>query len=225
MIAATPRGEPSRSSRRFGASVLGIGILGLALCLGLEGCGSESGGHEESGASQTAAPDTAAVETDDSAPALSPGATSDVAPDPAFAKLPPVQAQPRGTGQTGHLAMTGSQDFEGDVVPNCALFPNKTFQVGMNLPGAPFFVLRIENFHGAGDYDADARVRANFSGEVIRQSRGVAKTKITVFPSAEAGGKDEISGTFSAAYKGEGGEGNVSGSFDRCRYELPKFNG
>jgi len=120
--------------------------------------------------------------------------------------------------------LTGSYKIDGKAASNCAFFPNQTFQVGLNVPGAPFFVLRIENFHGAGDYDGDARVRANYSGETIRQSRGVAKTKITVTPTG-VGGLDEISGSFSGPYKGEAGEGTVNGTFDRCLYELPKQNG
>lgn len=196
------------------------GIAGLILCLGLGACGGKSGSEEAtSNAAESAGPE-ATSEVAVPGPAA---ATSDLAPDAAFTDRPTVQAQPRGKVAEAQLVLTGSYKVDGKASANCALFPNKTFQVGINVPAAPFFVLRLENFHGAGEYDGDARVRANYSGESVRQSRGIAKTKITVTQAAP-GGEDEISGTFSGTYKGEGGEGTLSGAFERCLYELPESN-
>ncbi|HEV7669617.1 MAG TPA: hypothetical protein VGS22_13920 [Thermoanaerobaculia bacterium] len=197
-----------------------IAVAGLALCLGLWACG---GGHEESkvdsaSAVATPTPPEPGVPNEDAA------TNSDVIPDPAFSNLPPVEAQAAGKGMKAHLALTGDQKFEADATSsNCALQPNKTLQVGINIPRAPFFVLQIQNFHGAGEYDADSKVRANYSGEVFLTSSGVAKTTITVVKSAQPGGADAISGTFAGPYEGRGGKGNVSGSFENCLYKLPEF--
>lgn len=205
-----------------------IAVIGLTLCLGLWACGSGTG-HDEApatGAPAATEPTAAAPggSTEPAVPNQDAATNSDVTPDPAFRNLPPVVAQARGKSQTAHLVLTGSQKYDADARSNCALFPNKTFQIALNIPGAPFFVLRIADFHGAGEYDADALVRANFSGEVIRQSRGVAKATITVVKSAQPGGQDAISGSFSGPYKGEAGQGTVSGNFESCLYELPEFN-
>ncbi len=227
MNSTKPRGEVSPRTLRMGASL--PWVVGAVLCFGLWSCGSGTG-HEETPAvaapaatEPAAAAPTGSAET--SVPNQETAATSEVTPDPRLAALPPVQAQARGTSQSAHLALTGDQKYEGDARSTCALFPNKTFQIALNIPGAPFFVLRIENFHGAGVYDSDARVRANFSGEVVRQSRGVAKTTITVVKSAQPGGPDAISGSFSGPYQGDAGKGTVTGNFERCLYELPEFNG
>ena len=221
--------HPPQPSLAFGFR-LGFGALGLTLALGAWGCGSDAAREETTPAATSAAESdaapAAAQETAAAPPAgsLDAGASSAAPPDPALAGLPPVKAQPRGQSADAHLTLTGSYEVNGKAASNCALFPNKTFQIGLNVPGAPFFVLRLENFHGAGEYDGDGRVRANFSGETVRQSRGVTKTTITVVPSNEPGGRESISGTFSGTYKGEGGQGTVSGTFERCLYELPKFN-
>ncbi len=217
----TRSGISLRQVQIFGSRSL-IGIL--FLCLGLWACGSGTGHEETPPAPGVPAAGPVADSMEPPVPNQDAATNSDVTHDPAFRNLPPVEAQARGTSQKAHLVLTGSQKYDADARSNCALFPNKTFQVALNIPGAPFFVLRIENFQGAGQYDADARVRANFSGEVIRQSRGAAKATITVVKSAQPGGQDAISGSFSGSYRGEAGEGTVSGSFERCLYELPEFN-
>lgn len=231
MNSTNPRGEISPRQLQVFGTRSAIGLSGLILCLGLWACGSGTG-HEETppgadapAGTQPAAPAPAPTGTADvGAPIDQVAANSDVTPDPAFRDLPPVVAQARGKSQTAHLVLTGSQKYDADARSNCALFPNKTFQIALNIPGAPFFVLQLPDFHGAGEYDGDARVRQNFSGEVIRQSRGVAKTTITVIKAAEPGGQDAISGSFSGTYRGEAGEGTVSGNFENCLYELPDFN-
>lgn len=226
MNSTKPRGNASPRRDQVAAPRTWIGIVGVTLCLGLWACGSgrEESAGTDSPSTDPATPNSGAETSVAPVPNPDAGATSDIAPDPAFQNLPPVQAQARGTSEKAHLAMTGSQKFEGEAASNCALFPNKTFQIALNIPRAPFFVLQIENFHGAGEYDADARVRANFSGEVIRQSRGMAKATITVVKSAQPDGQDAISGSFSGSYQGDAGKGTVSGNFERCLYQLPEFN-
>jgi len=228
MNSTKPRGDVLPRRVHVSGTRSWVGMMGLMLCFGLWACGSGTG-HEETPAAGSPAAATEPV----AAPGASPepsvpnqdaATNSDVTPDPAFRNLPPVEAQARGKSQKAHLLLTGSHKFDADARSNCALFPNKTFQIALNIPGAPFFVLLIEDFRGAGEYDADARVRANFSGEVIRQSRGVAKTTITVVKSAQPGGRDAISGSFSGSYQGDAGKGTVSGSFESCLYELPEFN-
>jgi|SRR6185295_2462135 len=213
--------EPQDNLPQHPGHRLRIGAIGLSLCLGLSACG---GGHEENKADSTS---VAANPTppEPSVPNEEVATNSDVTPDPAFSNLPPVEAQAAGKAEKAHLVLTGDQKFDADArSTNCALFPNKSFQVGINVPRAPVFVLQIENFHGAGEYDADARVRANYSGEVFLTSRGVAKTTITVVKSAQPGGPDAISGSFAGPYEGRGGKGNVSGSFENCLYKLPEFD-
>jgi hypothetical protein len=60
-------------------------------------------------------------------------------------------------------------------------------------------------------------VRSTYTGEAYRTSKGKAKVSIQV-RNASSGAL--VSGTFSSAYTGESGKGTVSGSFERCPYDL-----
>jgi len=136
-----------------------------------------------------------------------------------------VQGQERGTSQAAHIVLTGSYKVDAEASGNCAVFPNKSLQVGFVVLDRPWIVLQVENFHGAGDYDAEGRVRANYSGETIRQSRGPVKAKIEV--AAPVGGerRNEISGSFTGTYQGDAGGGTISGTFKNCLYELHPAKG
>jgi len=124
---------------------------------------------------------------------------------------------PRGQAESGHLTLTGDYRVDRGALTTCALFPNQSFQVAFTAPQAPYVFLYIKSFRGAGTYDAEARVRANYSGETLRVSRGPTKAEIRVVPAAES--SDLISGSFQGEYKGEGGKGTIAGRFESCRYQ------
>lgn len=126
-------------------------------------------------------------------------------------------ATPRGQAESGHLTLTGDYRVDRGALTTCALFPNQSFQVAFTAPQAPYVFLYIKSFRGAGTYDAEARVRAIYSGETLRVSRGATKAEIRVVPAAE--NSDLISGSFQGEYKGEGGKGTVAGRFESCRYQ------
>ena len=128
----------------------------------------------------------------------------------------PVSAPARGEAASGHLTLTGDYRVDRDALTTCALYANRSFQVALNAPQAPLVFLYVKDFAGAGSYDAEARVRANYSGETMRVSRGATKTEIRVAPGRDGG--DLISGSFSGTYAGEGGKGTVAGRFERCLY-------
>ena len=100
--------------------------------------------------------------------------------------------------------------------------PGKSFQISLALGDSPTIVLVLENFHGAGDYDSESQLRADYFGEGVRQSRGRAKAKIEVAPPTGAETRSVISGSFKGTYDGEAGKGTISAKFDKCLYELPK---
>jgi hypothetical protein len=132
-----------------------------------------------------------------------------------------VSAPARGQAASGHLTLAGDYRVDHDALTTCALYPNRSFQVALNAPQAPLVFLYVKNFAGAGRYDAEARVRANYSGETMRISRGATPAEIEVAPAP--GGGDLISGSFSGVYAGEGGKGTIAGRFDRCLYRgLPR---
>ncbi len=136
----------------------------------------------------------------------------------------PVSAQARGESRSAHVALTGSYVFDKDAFATCAYFPNKSFQVSFQVERYPFVVLKLENFQGAGDYDAQVWVRGNYSGEVVKISRGPIKAKIVVAPTDATTGKSQISGSFEGTYKGEAGSGTAVGRFENCLYELAEKN-
>jgi hypothetical protein len=142
------------------------------------------------------------------------------APPPAEAKSvgpdgQPIHAQGRGESAASHLTVQG--DYQVDAAPPafCTLNADKAFQVTWRT--TPEVVLRIENFKGAGEYEGEARVRSTYTGEAYRTSKGNAKVSIQV---TAASSGSLVSGSFSSAYTGESGKGNVSGSFERCPYDL-----
>jgi len=128
----------------------------------------------------------------------------------------PVSAPARGEAASGHLTLAGDYRVDHDALTTCALYANRSFQVALNAPQAPLVFLYVKDFAGPGRYQAEARVRANYSGETMRVSRGATPTEIEVVPAP--GGGDLVSGSFSGTYAGEGGKGTISGRFERCLY-------
>ncbi len=129
---------------------------------------------------------------------------------------PTATATARGQAAGGHVTLRGDYRVDKDALTTCARFPDHSFQVALNAPQAPLIFLYIKNYAGAGTYDAEARVRANYSGETMRVSRAAARTEIRVVPAADH--DDLISGTFAGRYQGEGGKGTIAGRFESCRY-------
>ncbi|HXU32181.1 MAG TPA: hypothetical protein VN851_16550 [Thermoanaerobaculia bacterium] len=201
---------------------LRIGAIGLTLCLGLWACGDKgSAAHDETASAATPAATAPPVaETTDPASA----AVSDLEPPP-MTSGPLPHAVGRGTSKDGHLVLTGNFTADKDAFVTCAAFPGNSFQISLAIGDSPTIVLVLENFHGAGDYDAESRLRADYFGEGIRQSRGKAKAKIEVAPPTGTETRSVISGSFTGTYNGEAGKGTISAKFDKCLYELPKVDG
>lgn len=128
-----------------------------------------------------------------------------------------IHGRARGESAAAHLAVTGAYRGDGAATAVCALNPDKAFQVTFHAPDQPEVILRVENFHGAGSYTGEVRVRSTYTGEAFRQSKGAPPVTLTVVPGEPT---SLVSGSFRAAYQGEAGAGTVSGSFDRCPYEL-----
>ncbi len=127
----------------------------------------------------------------------------------------------RGEATSAHLTLTGAYviDRDGGVV--CAFFPNQSLQVTFRAPQAPFVILYLKDWKGAGPYEADARIRATYSGETIRVSRGPVHAEIQSAPGPQGG--DVLAGSFSGTFNGEAGKGTVAGKFAGCLYKgLPK---
>jgi hypothetical protein len=127
----------------------------------------------------------------------------------------PIHAQARGESASSHLTVKGDYQVDAEPPTFCTLNADKAFQITWR--AVPEVVLRIENFRGAGEYEGEARVRATYTGEAYRTSKGKAKVSIQV--SAASPGS-LISGSFSSEYTGESGKGTVAGSFERCPYVL-----
>ena len=141
-------------------------------------------------------------------------------PSPAEAKSvgpdgQPIHAQGRGESAASHLTVQGDYQVDKETHSFCTLNADKAFQITWRT--TPEVVLRIENFRGAGEYEGEARVRSTYTGEAYRTSKGQAKVsiRVTAAPSGSL-----VSGSFSSAYTGESGKGTVSGSFERCPYDL-----
>ena len=128
-----------------------------------------------------------------------------------------VHGRARGESPAAHLTVTGDYRGDGAATAVCALNPDKAFQVTFHAPDQPEVILRVENFHGAGAYTGEVRVRSTYTGEAFRQSKGAPPVTITVIPGQPT---SLVSGSFHADYQGEAGAGTVSASFDRCPSEL-----
>jgi hypothetical protein len=127
----------------------------------------------------------------------------------------PIHAQARGESAVSHLTVKGDYQVDTEPPTFCTLNADKAFQVTWR--AVPEVVLRIENFRGAGEYEGEIRVRATYTGEAYRTSKGRAKASIQV---TAASSGSLVSGAFSSDYTGEAGKGTVSGSFGRCPCEL-----
>jgi hypothetical protein len=219
MNSTKSRGEVSPQKIRTGATRPWIAALGGALCLGLWACGGGATGHEETASSKVPA-----------APAEAASAAPAEVPSPAPAPAPaPAQGsdfhKERGTSREGHLVLTGDYKYDEDAVVTCASFPNGTLQISLGLHDSPIIVLVLDKVHGSGDYDAESRLRATYTGEGIRQSRGPAKAKLRIAPPTEGEPRSGISGSFEGKVAGEAGTTTVTGTFENCFYELPAPKG
>jgi hypothetical protein len=129
---------------------------------------------------------------------------------------PPVHGAARGEAASAHLRVSGAYTLDREARGVCAVYPNGDLQVSFQAPPGPQVVLRLPGFHGAGAYSAEARIRANYTGESSRQSRGPAQAQVSVEEAALPQAGSLISGSFQGTYGGEAGTGEVAGSFARC---------
>ncbi len=151
---------------------------------------------------------------------LLPGCRHNAPPPPEEAKSlgpdgQPIRAQGRGESAVSHIKVQGDYKVDKEAHSFCTLNADKAFQITWS--ATPEVVLRIENFKGAGEYEAEVRVRSTYTGEAYRTSKGKAKASIQV---TAASSGSLVSGSFSSDYKGESGKGTVAGSFERCPYQL-----
>jgi len=221
MNSTKPRGEVSlRKIRR--ATLPWIGVLGAALCLGLWACGGSTTGHEETAASQAPAAPAETASPPAEAPSEAPSTVPASTETPASS---PKDHKERGTSREGHLVITGDYKYDEDAVVTCAYFENGTLQVSLGLHDSPIIVLVLDKLHGTGDYDALTQLRATYTGEGIRSSRGPAKAKLVITPPTAGEPRSGIAGTFEGKVAGEAGTATVTGTFENCFYELPKTKG
>jgi hypothetical protein len=131
---------------------------------------------------------------------------------------PAARGTARGDAASAHVRLRGAYTVDKDARVVCAVYPNGDLQVSFQAPPGPQVVLRLPGYRGAGAYTAEARVRANYTGESSRQSRGPAQARLTVEEVARPEAGSLISGSFQGTYGGEAGTGEVAGSFERCVY-------
>lgn len=129
---------------------------------------------------------------------------------------PAARGTARGDAASAHVRLSGAYTVDKDARVVCAVYPNGDLQVSFQAPPGPQVVLRLPGYRGAGAYSAEARVRANYTGESSRQSRGPAQARLTVEEVARPEAGSLISGSFQGRYGGEAGTGEVAGSFERC---------
>jgi hypothetical protein len=221
MNSTKPRGDVLPRRIQVSGTRSWVGMMGLTLCFGLWACGGTAPGNEEA-ASDKAPPANAEVASTPSAPAPAP------APAPAEAPAPAQDSdlhKERGTSNEGHLVLTGDYKYDQAAFVTCAYFPNGTLQISLGLHDSPNVVLVLDKLHGSGDYDAESRLRATYTGQGERQSRGPAKAKIEITPPTEDDPRSGIAGSFEGTFAGEAGKGTITGTFENCFYELPKSNG
>lgn len=140
------------------------------------------------------------------------------APQAEDAAGPTAKGAARGETKDAHVVLSGDYLYDLDARAVCVYLPTKALEVTFDAPGMPWVVLRIPDFQGAGTYAAaESRLRANYSGEGVRQSKGLAKAEIQVAAKASGG---VASGTFTGEFAGMGGKGTVSGRFAGCEYQL-----
>src|SRR4029079_7034594 len=122
---------------------------------------------------------------------------------------PTAKGAARGETRAAHVTLGGDYVFDLDARAVCVYLPTKAFEVTFDAPGMPWVVLRIPQFKGPGTYEAaESRLRASYSGEGVRQSKGVAKAEIRV-ETADASKGGLASGTFTGGFEGAGGKGTV----------------
>jgi hypothetical protein len=118
----------------------------------------------------------------------------------------------------GHLGATGDLVFDGDVAVSCSVYSGKGFEIGFDSPGAPQVLLRIDDFLGAGTYQAGALVRAGAAHGLL-ESAGRVSLQLKVARTDRPHDGSLVSGSFTGAYAGRAGEGTISGRIDGCFYD------
>jgi hypothetical protein len=137
---------------------------------------------------------------------------------------PPAPGQPEEDGRRGpkgHIKLTGTLQFDGETPLEC-----ETGAQGLNLfynrnsGEASQVQLQVPTFTAAGKYQATAILREGGSG---RTWNGTAEIEIQSRDmNRKANNKrTALSGTFNGSYKGDGGEGTLSGDFRRCVLREP----
>lgn len=205
------------------AAVLGVALLQLAAgaCRQRQEAGTAAPAATASAvAAPASAPAPATPEGGAARVAAEGGAAraSDGAAAAAGAGGAPAAARgtARGDAASAHVRLSGAYKVDKDARVVCAVYPNGDLQVSFQAPPGPQVVLRLPAYRGAGAYSAEARVRANYTGESSRQSRGPAQARLTVETVAQPEAGSLISGSFQGTYSGEAGTGEVAGSFERC---------
>ena len=138
---------------------------------------------------------------------------------------PPAPGQPEGGGRRGpkgHITLAGTLQFDGDTPLDCATAAGKGLELvyNRNAGEASQVELHVPTFSAAGDYPAKVLIREGGSG---REWDGTAQIEIQSRDMGKkSGGKrTALSGTFNGTYKGDGGEGTLSGNFRRCVLREP----
>jgi hypothetical protein len=150
-----------------------------------------------------------------------PPAEPTVEPTPP-AKNPAAEARAaaRESGQTpaGHLRLAGTYQADADAVVTCDLRAGRGLQLTFDSARAPIVEVIVSDFLGTGHYVAAARVLARGAPHGVRPSAGEAQIDIRVAEVDRPRVRSLLSGTFGGAYAGQGVQGQVAGSFDRCLY-------
>ncbi len=141
------------------------------------------------------------------------------------APAPPAPGQPEGGGRRGpkgHIALTGALQFEGDTPLDCEVAAGKGLALDYNRNNgeASQVQFQVPTFTAAGKYPATVVIREGGSG---REWKGTAQMEIQSreMNRKSSGKRTALSGTFSGSYKGERGEGTLSGNFRRCVLREP----
>ena len=202
----------------------GAALLSLALLAG--GCGAFVDQHVPedfpSGARPAPVPEVHLAGADVNQAELPPAPPAEPAAE-AAAEQPPGKAAAVATrlasgAAPGHLRLSGTYQADADAVVACAFLAGRGLQITLDSAAAPLVELDVSDFLGAGHYVATAKLITREGARAMQLPAGEAQIDIQVSEIDRPHVRSLLSGTFKGAYAGQGVQGQLAGTFDRCLY-------
>jgi hypothetical protein len=133
-------------------------------------------------------------------------------------KLAAVATRPGSEAAPGHLRLSGTYQADAGAVVTCTLLAGRGLRINLDSAAAPVVEVTVADFLGAGHYVAAVRLLTRGTAQAERPPAGEAQLDIQIAELDRPHVRSLLSGTFNGGYAGQGVQGQLAGTFDRCLY-------